>query len=139
MHALFLQVTRLEWQHSANPADRTLSCGADSPDTTPNTDPDPFTAEQTCPLQAQITPSGIVEVAAFDTLDGLYDCCWSEANDNVLLAACGDGSIKVTPYVQVICKKRQPPLPQVPVRQLARNRDVESCLLAAIQCLEAKD
>jgi len=30
-------------------------------------------------------------VAAFDTLDGVYDCCWSEANENILLAASGDG------------------------------------------------
>jgi peroxin-7 len=42
-----------------------------------------------------MTPNGLVEVAAFDTLDGLYDCCWSEANENILLAASGDGSIKV--------------------------------------------
>lgn len=36
-----------------------------------------------------------MEVAGFDTLDGLYDCAWSEANENVLVAACGDGSLKV--------------------------------------------
>lgn len=43
----------------------------------------------------QATPNGLVEVAAFDTLDGVYDCAWSEANENVLLAAIGDGSIKM--------------------------------------------
>ena len=44
----------------------------------------------------QVTPNGqLVEVAAFETADGLYDCCWSEGNDNILLAASGDGSIKV--------------------------------------------
>lgn len=31
----------------------------------------------------------------YDTLDGLYDCAWSEANENILVAACGDGSLKV--------------------------------------------
>jgi peroxin-7 len=39
--------------------------------------------------------SGCAEVAAFDTLDGVYDCAWSEENENILLAASGDGSIKV--------------------------------------------
>ncbi len=28
-------------------------------------------------------------------MDGLYDCAWNEENENILLAACGDGSIKV--------------------------------------------
>lgn len=37
----------------------------------------------------------MVEVAGFDTVDGLYDCAWSEENENVLVAACGDGSVKV--------------------------------------------
>lgn len=31
----------------------------------------------------------------FDTADGLYDCAWSEENENVVLAASGDGSVKV--------------------------------------------
>jgi len=26
----------------------------------------------------QVTPGGMVELMAFDTADGLYDCCWSE-------------------------------------------------------------
>jgi peroxin-7 len=43
----------------------------------------------------QMTPAGLVEVAAFDTADGLYDCAWSEENEAILVAACGDGSIKV--------------------------------------------
>lgn len=38
---------------------------------------------------------GLVEVAAYDTLDGVYDCAWNEENENILLAASGDGSIKV--------------------------------------------
>ena len=37
----------------------------------------------------------LVEVAAFDTADGLYDCCWSEENENILVSASGDGSVKV--------------------------------------------
>ena len=43
----------------------------------------------------QMTPGGLVEHRAFDTADGLYDCCWSEENENILVSACGDGSIKV--------------------------------------------
>ncbi len=31
----------------------------------------------------------------FDTTDGLYDCAWSEDNENILVSASGDGSIKV--------------------------------------------
>lgn len=31
----------------------------------------------------------------FDTADGLYDCAWSEENENIVLAASGDGSVKV--------------------------------------------
>ena len=27
----------------------------------------------------QFGPGGMRELAAFDTADGLYDCCWSEA------------------------------------------------------------
>lgn len=36
-----------------------------------------------------------METAAFDTADGLYDCAWSEENENIVLAASGDGSVKV--------------------------------------------
>ncbi|GLC46092.1 peroxisomal targeting signal 2 receptor [Pleodorina starrii] len=44
----------------------------------------------------EVAPNGaIVEVAQYDTQDGLYDCAWSEANENVLVASSGDGSIKV--------------------------------------------
>jgi len=46
-------------------------------------------------VRAQMAPGGLVEVAAFDTVDGLYDVAWSEENEAILLAACGDGSIKV--------------------------------------------
>jgi len=40
-------------------------------------------------------PMGMREVAAFDTADGLYDCAWCEENENILVSASGDGSIKV--------------------------------------------
>lgn len=41
-------------------------------------------------------PGGeLVEVARFETADGLYDCCWSEQNENILVSASGDGSVKV--------------------------------------------
>lgn len=42
-----------------------------------------------------MTPGGLREVAVFDTTDGLYDCVWSEDNENILVSASGDGSIKV--------------------------------------------
>lgn len=42
-----------------------------------------------------LTPNGLVQVAAFDTPDSLYDCSWSEENENILVSASGDGSIKV--------------------------------------------
>ena len=35
------------------------------------------------------------EFRSFDTVDGLYDCAWSEENENILVSASGDGSIKV--------------------------------------------
>ena len=35
------------------------------------------------------------EVRSFDTADGLYDCCWCEDNENILVSASGDGSVKV--------------------------------------------
>lgn len=47
------------------------------------------------PHRTQLTPAGLVETAVFDTADGLYDCAWSEENENVVLAASGDGSVKV--------------------------------------------
>mmetsp|Transcript_26304 Transcript_26304/g.36345 ORF Transcript_26304/g.36345 Transcript_26304/m.36345 type:complete len:318 (+) Transcript_26304:1-954(+) len=40
-------------------------------------------------------PEGVKEIACFDTADGLYDCAWNEENENILVSASGDGSIKV--------------------------------------------
>ena len=31
----------------------------------------------------------------FCTKDGIYDCAWSESNENHLASACGDGTIKL--------------------------------------------
>jgi len=42
----------------------------------------------------QLTPQGIREVVAFDTLDGLYDCAWSESNENIIVSASGDGTLR---------------------------------------------
>jgi hypothetical protein len=46
-------------------------------------------------LNPQTTPNGLMEAAAFDTADGLYDVAWSEGNESVLVAASGDGSVKL--------------------------------------------
>jgi hypothetical protein len=53
----------------------------------------PFHTTQ--PKKTKATPGGLVEAAAFDTADGLYDVAWSEEHEGVLAAACGDGSVKL--------------------------------------------
>ncbi|KAK6064850.1 WD repeat domain-containing protein [Seiridium cupressi] len=40
-------------------------------------------------------PQGIQVERTFDTNDAQYDLAWSEINENQLLVACGDGSIKL--------------------------------------------
>jgi len=47
----------------------------------------------------------VVEINQFDTRDGLYDCSWSEENENHIAAASGDGSIKLW---DVAAPHRQP-------------------------------
>jgi peroxin-7 len=42
-----------------------------------------------------VSPSGIREWRSFDTRDGVYDCTWSECNENHLVSASGDGSVKM--------------------------------------------
>ena len=37
----------------------------------------------------------VVEVRYFDTQDGLYDCSWNESNENQIVSASADGSIKL--------------------------------------------
>ena len=39
--------------------------------------------------------AGMREVCSFDTRDGVYDCTWSECNENHLVTASGDGSVKM--------------------------------------------
>ncbi|KAL2135984.1 hypothetical protein VTI74DRAFT_6033 [Chaetomium olivicolor] len=40
-------------------------------------------------------PAGIQLEKGFDTNDALYDLAWSEINENQLVVACGDGSLKL--------------------------------------------
>ncbi|KAI9825695.1 MAG: peroxisomal targeting signal 2 receptor [Thelocarpon impressellum] len=42
-----------------------------------------------------LTANGIVAEKTFDTQDSLFDVAWSEAHENQLLTASGDGSIKL--------------------------------------------
>ncbi|KAI9794470.1 MAG: peroxisomal targeting signal 2 receptor [Piccolia ochrophora] len=42
-----------------------------------------------------LTPDGIVSEKCFDTQDSLFDVAWSEAHENQLLTASGDGSLKL--------------------------------------------
>jgi peroxin-7 len=74
-----------------------------------------------------MTPGGLVETAAFDTADGLYDCAWSEENENLLLAACGDGSVKVYDLAA-------PPMAN-PLRMFREHKhEVCRCRLGAAAC-----
>jgi peroxin-7 len=40
-------------------------------------------------------PGGVQVEKTFDTNDSLYDLAWSEINENQMVVACGDGSIKL--------------------------------------------
>ncbi|PHH69021.1 hypothetical protein CDD82_123 [Ophiocordyceps australis] len=42
-----------------------------------------------------LTPHGVQLEKTFDTNDALYDLAWSEINENQLVVACGDGSLKL--------------------------------------------
>ncbi|KAK8153201.1 peroxisomal targeting signal 2 receptor [Phyllosticta citrichinensis] len=42
-----------------------------------------------------LTPNGVAAEKWFDTQDSLYDCTWSEAHENQILAGSGDGSVKL--------------------------------------------
>lgn len=65
-------------------------------------------------------PGGLVEVAAYDTLDGVYDVAWSEENEHVLAAACGDGSVKLYDVAA--------PPGANPLRSLREHRREACCL-----------
>ncbi|KAK6803869.1 hypothetical protein RDI58_001653 [Solanum bulbocastanum] len=44
----------------------------------------------------QLSPNGpISKLIAFDTTDGVYDVCWSEAHDSLAIVASSDGSVKL--------------------------------------------
>ncbi|CAD6502309.1 BgTH12-02544 [Blumeria graminis f. sp. triticale] len=43
----------------------------------------------------RLTDKGIIHEKWFDTQDSIYDTAWSEIHENQLLAACGDGSVKL--------------------------------------------
>ncbi|CAG8976035.1 hypothetical protein HYALB_00007562 [Hymenoscyphus albidus] len=43
----------------------------------------------------ELTSQGILCPKFYDTQDAVYDIAWSEANENQLLAACGDGTVKL--------------------------------------------
>ena len=44
----------------------------------------------------EVTPGGAIrELFSYDTRDGVYDCSWSECNENHLVSASGDGSVKL--------------------------------------------
>lgn len=42
-----------------------------------------------------VTAEGIREVCSWYSRDALYDCAWSEDNENHLVSSSGDGSIKL--------------------------------------------
>ncbi|KAL3482006.1 WD40-repeat-containing domain protein [Aspergillus californicus] len=46
----------------------------------------------------ELTANGIVPAKMFTTQDSLYDLAWSEINENQVLTASGDGSIKLFDY-----------------------------------------
>jgi len=43
----------------------------------------------------EVRGNEIIELNCFNTRDGIYDCSWSEENENHLISASGDGSIKL--------------------------------------------
>ncbi|OAA64240.1 peroxisome biosynthesis protein, peroxine-7 [Niveomyces insectorum RCEF 264] len=44
----------------------------------------------------ELTPNGVVQAGpAWDTNDAQFDLAWSELNENQVLVACGDGSLKL--------------------------------------------
>eukprot|EP01094_Clydonella_sp_ATCC50884_P013109 TRINITY_DN2337_c0_g1_i1.p1 TRINITY_DN2337_c0_g1~~TRINITY_DN2337_c0_g1_i1.p1 ORF type:complete len:358 (+),score=81.45 TRINITY_DN2337_c0_g1_i1:85-1074(+) len=49
-----------------------------------------------CQYLFRVDPAGQLRVEReLMTQDGLYDCAWCEHNENILVSACGDGSVKV--------------------------------------------
>ncbi|CAG8738593.1 11610_t:CDS:2, partial [Dentiscutata heterogama] len=44
-------------------------------------------------LNTGVGPNGVEIERIYDTKDGLFDCSWSEVNENQVVTASGDGSI----------------------------------------------
>jgi len=62
---------------------------------------------------------GVTESVSYDTADAVYDVCWSESHDSVLIAAIGDGSVKI--YDTAL------PPPSNPIRSFQEHaREVQS-------------
>lgn len=49
-------------------------------------------------LQLTPTPNAgqaITEISSYDTADGVYDCCWAESHDSLVIAGIADASVKL--------------------------------------------
>lgn len=51
-------------------------------------------------LAPDAPPGPLAEVAYYDTLDSVCDCCWSEMSEGVVAAACGDGTVRLYDVAQ---------------------------------------
>ena len=70
---------------------------------------------------------------SFDTQDGLYDVAWSEANENQLLTASGDGALRLFDIKIPVHHITQLQMDQT--RQLTRT----ACGIAAAVLPEPRD
>ncbi len=43
----------------------------------------------------QINAPMFKDLAIYNTRDGVYDCAWSELNENHIVSACGDGTLRL--------------------------------------------
>jgi WD40 repeat protein len=57
----------------------------------------------------------LTAITRFDTQDGLFDVAWSEANENQLVTASGDGSLKLWDTTLAVCMIFLIPVPEAPV------------------------
>lgn len=60
--------------------------------------------------------------SSFDTQDGLFDVCWSEVNENQLVTASGDGSIKLWDTTLTVCQDTAFVTPRACVKDVNRFR-----------------
>jgi WD40 repeat protein len=56
----------------------------------------------------------LTAITRFDTQDGLFDVAWSEANENQLVTASGDGSLKLWDTTLAVCILLLIPVPDAP-------------------------